>query len=289
MNKPELLNPSIYNLPKINWRYYLQWCLDHWFELLLGFLLLHLLVEKDVKIAFQFKSKDTINIPIVQPINQAHLATGQAISTEITEKKPLPLFHNKTSKLPVVSQNIFSTNKTTKKAQSFYNLTFILSPDYAERKGIPMHIVKEKETILQEYLQEFGPIARIEQEKYDIPISITLAQGLLESNAGDSKLAKESNNHFGIKCRSKCKGCTCRNYHDDDFYDMFRVFNSIPESYREHSILLSTKRYKHLKELGSDYKQWAHGLKKAGYATDKKYAEKLIKIIEALQLYQYDV
>lgn len=282
MNKPELLNPSIYTLPQINWRYYLNWCIDHWFELILGLLLMHLLVEKDVKIAFQFKAKDTVNIPIIQPVNQA-------ISNGITEKNPQPLFENKTNKAPTLSKNIFSTNKTTHKAQSFYNLTFILSPDYAERKGIPMHIVKEKERILYQYLQKYGPIARVEQEKYGIPISITLAQGLLESNAGDSRLAKESNNHFGIKCRSKCKGCTCRNYHDDDFYDMFRVFNSVTESYREHSILLSTKRYKHLKELGNDYKQWAHGLKKAGYATDKKYAEKLIKIIEALDLYQYDV
>lgn len=286
MNKSKILNPSIYSLPQIDWRYYIQWSLDHWFELILGFLLLHLIVEKDVKIALQFKSKDTVNIPVIQPVNQA-------ISNETTEKSPPPLFHNNTIKPPVVAKNIFSaTNSTSNKphkAQSFYNLTFILSPDYAEKKGIPAHIVKEKEAILVQYLQEFGPIARAEQEQYNIPISITLAQGLLESNAGDSKLAKESSNHFGIKCRSKCKGCTCRNYQDDDFYDMFRVFNSAKESYREHSILLSSNRYKHLKKLDNDYKQWAHGLKKAGYATDKKYAEKLIKIIEALKLYQYDV
>ncbi len=281
MNKLKLLNPSIYTIPPINWRYYLHWCLDHWFELVLGFLLLHLIVQKDIKIAFQFKSKDTVNIPVMQPVNQA-------ISSAIIRKEPTPLFSNKTSPPSIAPKKIFSNKGKVHKAQSFYNLTFILSPDYAERKGIPTYIVKEKQAILNKYLQQFGPIARVEQEKYDIPISITLAQGLLESNAGDSRLAKESNNHFGIKCRSKCKGCTCRNYHDDNFYDMFRVFNSATDSYREHSILLSSNRYKHLKQLGNDYKQWAHGLKKAGYATDKKYAEKLIKIIEALKLYQYD-
>ncbi len=281
MNKPELLNPSAYTLPPINWRKYLYWFSNHWFELILGCMLLHLIVQKDVKIAFQFKSKDTINIPVIQPVKQP-------IFDESTNKSTQPLFSNKKREAPTVAKKIFSNKGKVHKAQSFYNLTFILSPDYAARKGIPNHIVQEKQAILNTYLQKFGPIARIEQEKYDIPISITLAQGLLESNAGDSRLAKESNNHFGIKCRSKCKGCTCRNYHDDDFYDMFRVFNSATESYREHSILLSTKRYKHLKKLGNDYKQWAHGLKKAGYATDKKYAEKLIKIIEVLKLYQYD-
>jgi len=102
-------------------------------------------------------------------------------------------------------------------------------------------------------------------------------------------LAMESNNHFGIKCRSKCRGCTCRNYCDDDVYDMFRVFDSAWDSFREHSVLLSSPRYAHLLDLEStDYKNWARGLKKAGYATDPTYAEKLIQIIDYLDLYQYD-
>ncbi|MCB0588722.1 MAG: glucosaminidase domain-containing protein, partial [Phaeodactylibacter sp.] len=87
----------------------------------------------------------------------------------------------------------------------------------------------------------------------------------------------------------KCRGCTCRNYTDDDIYDMFRVFESPGESFREHSILLSSSRYKHLLKLRkTDYRKWAHGLKKAGYATDKRYAEKLIRIIEFFDLGQYD-
>lgn len=168
------------------------------------------------------------------------------------------------------------------------NLTLVLSPDYAQRKQLPQAIVRAKRQRVQNYLEAFAPAAQAEMRAYGIPASITLAQGLLESNAGDSKLARQSKNHFGIKCRSKCLGCTCRNYGDDTRYDMFRVFDDVSESYREHSLLLTSDRYKRLHTYGLDYKKWAHGLKACGYATDKRYAEKLIKIIEQLQLYQYD-
>lgn len=168
------------------------------------------------------------------------------------------------------------------------NLTLVLSPDYATRKNLPAHIVQAKKERVQHYLNSYAPIARQEMAEFGIPASITLAQGLLESNAGDSKLAVNSNNHFGIKCRSKCLGCTCRNYGDDTRYDMFRVFTSAAESFREHSELLNTSRYAKLKNHGKDYKKWAHGLKTCGYATDKNYGHKLVKIIEQLGLDAYD-
>ncbi len=169
------------------------------------------------------------------------------------------------------------------------NLTLILSPDYGKRKGLSEFIINAKKQRVQRYLDRYAPIARREMHQYGIPASITLAQGLLESNAGDSKLAVESSNHFGIKCRSKCRGCTCRNYGDDTVYDMFRVFTRPADSFREHSILLTSARYKHLKAKGNDYAAWAHGLKKAGYATDKRYGYKLIKIIKELDLHEYDL
>ncbi|MEM9835965.1 MAG: glucosaminidase domain-containing protein [Bacteroidota bacterium] len=169
------------------------------------------------------------------------------------------------------------------------NLTLILSPDYAHRKQLPERIVKAKKQRVQNYLARYARIAQREMKAFGVPASITLAQGLLESNAGDSKLARQSNNHFGIKCRSKCLGCTCRNYGDDTRYDMFRVFDSVAESFREHSELLNTKRYQRLHTYGTNYKKWAHGLKACGYATDKRYAQKLIKIIETLDLDGYDV
>ena len=139
------------------------------------------------------------------------------------------------------------------------------------------------------YILRYKKTAQEEADLYGIPVAITLAQGLLESNAGDSKLARKDNNHFGIKCKSKCIGCRCANYTDDSKYDMFRVFDSAWYSFREHSNLLSSKRYRHLSKLDiKDYKNWAYGLKAAGYATDIRYADKLINIIETFHLYKYD-
>ena len=145
---------------------------------------------------------------------------------------------------------------------------------------------KKQET----YVNRFVDVAQKEMRKYGIPASITLAQGLIETNAGDSRLAKQNNNHFGMKCFSKkCGKGHCANFTDDSHKDFFRKYKSSWESYRAHSQLLMGKRYRHLKKLGSEnYKDWARGLKKAGYATDKRYAEKLINIIDELKLYQFD-
>lgn len=138
---------------------------------------------------------------------------------------------------------------------------------------------------VDEYVKRYAKIAVSEMHIYQIPASITLAQGILESNCGKSELSRKYNNHFGIKCKSKGN---CVNYHDDDPDDMFRIFDSAWHSFREHSKLLSSDRYKQLKKHGNDYKKWSYGLKKCGYATDKKYAENLIKIIEKYNLHEYD-
>jgi len=182
------------------------------------------------------------------------------------------------------------TSEQKAKAATYSNLGFVINPGYAKRKGIDPNIVAYKQQKCNAYIQQFRQTAEEEAELYGIPVAITLAQGLLESNVGDSKLAKNDNNHFGIKCKSKCVGCRCANYTDDSKYDMFRVFDTPWYSFREHSKLLNGSRYKHLKKLArSDYKNWAHGLQAAGYATDKHYAEKLIKIIEALRLQRFDI
>lgn len=174
-------------------------------------------------------------------------------------------------------------------AAKYSNLGFVLNPGLAERKGIDPAIVKLKEKICLDYISSYAPTAQEEAKLFNIPASITLAQGLLESNVGESRLAKKDNNHFGIKCRKKCLGCRCANYTDDSKYDMFRIFDSPWHSFREHSKLLTGARYKHLCRLPrSDYKSWAHGLKKAGYATDPNYGTKLIEIIEALNLQRFD-
>jgi hypothetical protein len=118
---------------------------------------------------------------------------------------------------------------------------------------------------------------------------ISLAQGLIESRAGNSKLAKQNKNHFGIKCFSKkCVKGHCSNHCDDHHKDFFRIFKSSWESWRAHSVMISSGRYASLKKNGRDYKKWAHGLKRLGYATDRTYAEKLIGIIERYKLNRYD-
>ncbi|MEL6863388.1 MAG: glucosaminidase domain-containing protein [Bacteroidota bacterium] len=156
------------------------------------------------------------------------------------------------------------------------------------------HKVGNKEEDLKKqkqmaYVQRFAKVAQAEMAKYGIPASITLAQGLIESNAGASRLSNQNNNHFGIKCFSRsCRKGHCSNFTDDSHKDFFRIYKTAWESYRAHSLMLQGKRYQSLKSLDKDYKAWAHGLKKAGYATDPRYAEKLIHIIEELQLHQYD-
>ena len=140
------------------------------------------------------------------------------------------------------------------------------------------------------YVKRFKKVAQAEMEKFGIPASITLAQGLIESNCGESRLATSNNNHFGIKCFSrKCRKGHCSNFTDDSHKDFFRKYKSAWESYRSHSYLLQADRYKPLKKLSkTDYKAWAKGLKKAGYATDKHYADKLIQLIQDLDLQKYD-
>jgi len=141
----------------------------------------------------------------------------------------------------------------------------------------------------EEYINTFSELAMREMSRVGIPASITLAQGCLESNNGNSTLATRGNNHFGIKCHD-WEGRKI--YHDDDKRnECFRSYASAYESYKDHSHFLSTKnRYAFLFELNPhDYRSWAKGLKKAGYATANNYATLLIRIIEENELYQYDL
>ncbi len=152
----------------------------------------------------------------------------------------------------------------------------------------PASLAMLKDEKTEAFIKRYAPVAVAEMKKFGIPASIKMGQALIESRAGKSRLATQSNNHFGIKCKTKCLGCTCRNYADDGAYDMFRVFENPWESWREHSKLLQIERYQGLKKHQKDYRKWAKGLKKAGYATDKNYAQKLINVIEKYQLYQLD-
>lgn len=138
------------------------------------------------------------------------------------------------------------------------------------------------------YVDKYKDIAISEMDKYGIPASIKLAQALLESGNGNSYLATEANNHFGIKCGGIWKGRSITRP-DDRIDDCFRVYDSPEQSFRDHSEFLLRKRYSDLFLLNkNDYKGWAKGLKAAGYATNPRYPDLLIDMIERYELYQYD-
>lgn len=269
------------------------WFQQNWFTMALLLLLIFILVKKDVTMQFSMKAGGETETPaieekaIVKPVKSVQEKTAPVVQ-EMSMLSLPSLMKTATSKA--------DANKKEKefvfenKANDFANLSFLLNPGYAEKYGVDKSIVDANNTKCKTYIRRFAPVAMAEMRKYGIPASITIAQGLLESDAGDSRLSNNSNNHFGLKCFSKsCAKGHCSNFTDDTHKDFFRNFSSPWESYRAHSLLLQKKRYKHLHQLEkTDYKAWAIGLQKAGYATDQQYAAKLVKIIEMLGLAEYD-
>ena len=149
--------------------------------------------------------------------------------------------------------------------------------------------VRTYEEEIKLYVANFNEIAKNNMKTHGIPASIILAQGILESGAGKGRLAQSANNHFGIKCHKGWTGDSVK--HDDDAeQECFRKYVQASESYKDHSIFLTTRtRYANLFKLDKgDYQSWARGLKAAGYATDVKYPDKLIGLIERFELYKYD-
>ena len=141
----------------------------------------------------------------------------------------------------------------------------------------------------EEYVEKYKAIAIAHMERYGIPASITMAQGILESDSGNSRLSLSSNNHFGIKCKKHWTGD--RVYHDDDAKgECFRAYPTVEASYQDHADFLDqSPRYDSLFSYPSDdYRRWARGLKAAGYATAPDYAERLVNIIESMKLYLLD-
>jgi flagellum-specific peptidoglycan hydrolase FlgJ len=149
-------------------------------------------------------------------------------------------------------------------------------------------IANDKRSVVDIYIDRYSDIAKDKMRSHKIPASITLAQGILESGSGQGRLAVEANNHFGIKCHD-WRGDKI--YHDDDrSQECFRKYRKAESSYEDHSLFLTgRKRYADLFKLDpDDYKGWARGLRAAGYATDRKYPQKLISLIERYDLSKYD-
>ncbi len=184
-----------------------------------------------------------------------------------------------------------ATRKLTLPKGQLQNSTLAIDPAFAVRNSVPATEVRERLTKCQEYVERFAPLAVAEMQKFGIPASVILAQGLLESDAGESPLAQKANNHFGVKCFSKqCHKGHCLNFADDSHKDFFIKYTNAWGSFRAHSQFLKTsKRYAPLFKLDkSNYRAWANGLSQAGYATDKKYGEKLIAVIQNMKLERFD-
>lgn len=261
----------------------LFWAKKNWIKLSAIILLLFLIVKKDIKFEIYLMApKDkkeqkemftsTMQASAPTQLNVAQMTTPVPVKKEIIVPE-----------ITVVSRNNLDASK-------FANISVLLQPSLFTTYKNQVDKLNVKKANCENYVNKFKATAIAEMQKFGIPASITLAQGLLESDAGFSTLAKRNRNHFGMKCFSRsCAKGHCSNHTDDSHKDFFRKYKSNWESYRAHSKLLQKKRYKSLHSFGTkDYKSWAHGLKKAGYATDKRYAEKLIKIIEEMKLWQYD-
>ena len=177
---------------------------------------------------------------------------------------------------------VFTQNKNKSCFRLFFVLLFTLTSLFSG-------FSQKRYKVYEDYIDAYSRIAVEHMRKYNIPASITLAQGLLESGAGQSELTKRSNNHFGIKCHRDWTGG--RVYAKDDTpNDCFRKYSKAEHSYEDHSqFLVKGVRYKPLFNLSpTDFKGWARGLQKSGYATDKAYANKLIKLIEDYELFRFD-
>ncbi len=279
---------------------YRRYLRENWFKGSMLILLFFVLIKKDLSFQVNMNNKQNIAPQTVQA------TSDEATVNQKPKTEPVKL-ENKTDQMSVLSfLNLATTTETkpepkktktsqkedtgAKDANNFANISAILVKDFAKRYPISQKEVDERRATCESYVKRFSEVAIAEMKRYGIPASITLAQGLLESDAGTSRLAKSNDNHFGMKCFSKsCKKGHCANFSDDTHKDFFRKYNNAWESYRAHSELLQGSRYKHLKKLGTrNYTDWAKGLKKAGYATDKYYAEKLIKIIKEMNLSRFD-
>ena len=192
------------------------------------------------------------------------------------KKQPVTQTKSTTKSVVTTSPTKSSTTETKPKPDSEVSLVATSNvKTYAEE--------------IKAYVENYKDVAMNNMKNHGIPASIILAQGILESGAGKGKLALSANNHFGIKCHKEWTGESVK--HDDDAaQECFRKYELPSESYRDHSLFLTSRpRYSSLFKLDKgDYQSWAKGLKSAGYATDVKYPDKLIGLIERFELYKYD-
>jgi len=209
-------------------------------------------------------------------------ANSKPIGVKTVPQKTNPAVRSTTAEIQKIEEKYEAAkeeNKSNSK-ESVYSKTEILEATTR---------VKVTTAMVYDYISTYKEIAQSNMKEFGIPASIIVGQGILESGAGTGPLSILANNHFGIKCHKDWNGPSVK-YDDDEAQECFRKYDQSIESFHDHAQFLTNRTwYAPLFKLDKDdYKQWAKGLKKAGYATDPKYPEKLISIIERYQLYQYD-
>ena len=262
-----------------------QWISQHFFKIIFLGMFILLLQQKNLNLQFNLSNQDVV------ATTETNTASSGEKTSWFSQLKPSHLASHLTGGLAEKEEPVRTTQMGHQDnlANTYSNMTYQESAPKAVPTRTKAQLKKLKKQ--RAYVERFANVAQVEMKKYGIPASIKLAQGLIETNAGESRLSTKNNNHFGMKCFSKkCKKGHCSNFTDDSHKDFFRTYKSAWASYRSHSkMLVSNKRYKKLFKLEiTDYQGWAKGLYKAGYATDKRYAEKLISIIKELNLQQYD-
>jgi len=259
----------------------------YWLRLVLLGVAAYLIHEKDFAIDLQLSNIPAAAIQLGRFSERMPTVSAHPVSMPLVQPGPLATGGASTPAGPAPSASGRAVN-VSNLANTYSNLSNS-QKEIGGSEGPGIEAEKRRKQL--KYVKRFAKVAQTEMEQFGIPASITLAQGLLESNVGESKLATQNKNHFGIKCFSRsCRKGHCSNFTDDSHKDFFRIFKSAWDSYRAHSLLLKrSERYGHLFRLSErDYRAWAHGLRKAGYATDKQYGEKLINLIEDLGLHEYD-
>ncbi len=239
---------------------------QYWFQLFLVGMVFHLYLNKDISIQVNVKDKN----PASQEQTSMRNGGGQAV---LSSMAPIDV----------------SVSRTVPEEQpKFGNLAFILNPDLAEAKNVPPSLVQDNLEANRKYVERFAKVAISEMKKFQIPASIILAQGLLGSNAGESSFSEKGHNHFQIPCDPTCLDCGCATFNNNGQTAPFRTFNTDWESYREHSLMLGMGDFDDLIHNKSAYTEWAKRIEDLWYPADTQYSRKLIRIIEALDLYYFD-
>jgi flagellum-specific peptidoglycan hydrolase FlgJ len=266
-----------------------EFILKHWLNMLLALMLTMLILKKDIRLTVSsgMESDKTEGKALAVTQSSKTKKVKQKVALASIADVAIEQDDNGDGIIELLPKRAMKAVLPTKqKNENAANEFNIVSVFEKSKKDAPS-IMDAKQAKCWDYITRFVSVARAEKSKFGIPVSITLAQGLLESDAGESSLTRKANNHFGVKTFDKKVSHVVMK--DDTPRDKFKKYNSAWESYRDHSQLLMRDHYKHLQFLSkTDYIGWAKGLKKAGYATDPFYAEKLVKIIESLQLYRFD-